>query len=436
LSTPVTGVDNVGGLVGYNSGSVTVSFSTGPVSGSNAVGGLVGYNGGSIATTYSEGAVEGSGDYVGGLVGGSGDQGLVQSSFWDTDASGQATSTGGTGKATPEMRTAQTFLEAGWDFVGETANGMEDVWRIDEGLDCPKLRWEATGEWSLSKTLVPSSAGDERISPGDPVTYSIVLDTLGLGMDLTQVQVVDYLPEDVDFVAAEAGPPDGLYDPAQHTVTWLVPSVADGSSVELRVLVTVREAVAPGTRIVNLAAVSSDQKPPRTASAAFATAASGTGSLEFADAALKSEVARALNVPDPNVSDMLRLTELDVSGKGITDLSGLENARNLKWFYAQGNQIVDLEALSGLVSLERVYLTNNPLQASAFEVVSGWVNLQFLQLDYTNDEIEDIPPAWVTNLRKLAVLNVRGNERLRKGDPWVPGMRAICQGNGGSLLVD
>ena len=34
-------------------------------------------------------------------------------------------------------------LDAGWDFVGETANGTEDLWWILEGKDYPRLWWEA-----------------------------------------------------------------------------------------------------------------------------------------------------------------------------------------------------------------------------------------------------------------------------------------------------
>ena len=62
--------------------------------------------------------------------------------FWDIQTSGQATSAGGTGKTTAEMQTAKTFLDAGWDFVGETANGTEDIWWINEGKDYPRFVWE------------------------------------------------------------------------------------------------------------------------------------------------------------------------------------------------------------------------------------------------------------------------------------------------------
>jgi len=79
---------------------------------------------------------------VGGNSPSIGDEGVVGDCFWDIQTSGQAASAGGTGKTTAEMQTASTFLDAGWDFVDETANGMEDIWWIDEGKDYPRLWWE------------------------------------------------------------------------------------------------------------------------------------------------------------------------------------------------------------------------------------------------------------------------------------------------------
>jgi len=57
----------VGGLVGFNNGTIITSYSTGTVSGSAVVGGLVGFNDGIITTSYSAVTVSGSGS-VGGLV--------------------------------------------------------------------------------------------------------------------------------------------------------------------------------------------------------------------------------------------------------------------------------------------------------------------------------------------------------------------------------
>jgi hypothetical protein len=144
-----TGGDDVGGLVGDNGGTVTDCYSTGAVSGNSFVGGLVGQNSADVTHCYSTGAVSSTGWGVGGLVGSnptdeSGETlGRATVCFWDTQTSGQATSAGGTGKTTAEMQTAKTFLDAGWDFVAETANGTADLWWILEGKDYPRLWWEA-----------------------------------------------------------------------------------------------------------------------------------------------------------------------------------------------------------------------------------------------------------------------------------------------------
>ncbi|MBM4027766.1 MAG: hypothetical protein FJ280_20555 [Planctomycetes bacterium] len=93
-----------------------------------------------VVRSYSAGTVLGR-RYTGGLVAVA--QGQVTDCFWDIETSGQLLSGGGSGKTTTEMRMAKTFLDAGWDFVGETANGTDDIWWIDEGKDYPRLWWEA-----------------------------------------------------------------------------------------------------------------------------------------------------------------------------------------------------------------------------------------------------------------------------------------------------
>ena len=173
-----TGKENVGGLVGNNRGSVKASYSYADVEGRIAVGGLVGRCApGEIVNCFAHGNVAGQW-YVGGLVGsnGSGSRGRtgtirncysasaslegsqkggllgadwggeVLNCFWDIETSGLTTSYGGEGKTTAEMQTAGTFLDAGWDFAGETGNGTEDTWWILEGQDYPRFWWEPTQE--------------------------------------------------------------------------------------------------------------------------------------------------------------------------------------------------------------------------------------------------------------------------------------------------
>ncbi|MHC4489528.1 MAG: GLUG motif-containing protein [Planctomycetota bacterium] len=141
----------VGGLVGSNLGTISNSYSTAGVWGEGYVGGLVGLNrrvciqgtpptcySGTIINCYSTASVSG-GYRVGGLVGLK--YGEVSASFWDIETSGQTTSDGGTGLPTDQMQMADTFTDAGWDFVGETVNGIEDIWFIPQ-QDYPHLWWE------------------------------------------------------------------------------------------------------------------------------------------------------------------------------------------------------------------------------------------------------------------------------------------------------
>jgi hypothetical protein len=155
----INSANKLGGLVGENGtvdnyyGFIMNCYSTGNVNGgpgSSELGGLVGYNNNysNISKCYSIGAVTGEVDF-GGLVGGN--SGTVTASFWDIYTSGLTDSDGGTGKTTAEMKTESTFTNAGWDFVGETANGTEDIWWILENITYPKF--------NLQRKLPPGSGG-------------------------------------------------------------------------------------------------------------------------------------------------------------------------------------------------------------------------------------------------------------------------------------
>ncbi|MBN2829712.1 MAG: T9SS type A sorting domain-containing protein, partial [Candidatus Cloacimonetes bacterium] len=59
----------------------------------------------------------------------------IDACFWNTETSGITTSTSGTGITTLEMQDMGTFLAAGWDFVGETANGTDNYWDMTPGYN-------------------------------------------------------------------------------------------------------------------------------------------------------------------------------------------------------------------------------------------------------------------------------------------------------------
>ena len=182
----VNGRDHVGGLVGWNEGSITACYINGSVNGDRFVGGLVGAGAGalgSITNSYAIVGVKGFDDvgalvgsascritacYATGLVSGFNVHGLIgwgvvskiSACFWDVETTGQTDSYGGTGKTTAEMKTRSTYTDAGWDFVGETDNGTEDTWSICEGTNYPRLTWQIpTADW-----LCPDGVGMEDFS--------------------------------------------------------------------------------------------------------------------------------------------------------------------------------------------------------------------------------------------------------------------------------
>ncbi|WP_143559242.1 hypothetical protein [Alkalispirochaeta americana] len=109
--------------------TVDASYALGNVSGSGGVGGFVGSAQGRITGSYSVGRVEG-GDSSGGFAG-SARFGVVLNSFYDEETSGRRDSEIVLPRPTEHMKTKQTFLDAGWDFVGEDENGTEGIWNID-----------------------------------------------------------------------------------------------------------------------------------------------------------------------------------------------------------------------------------------------------------------------------------------------------------------
>jgi hypothetical protein len=133
----VSGHREVGGLAGKTIDEQSVisnCYSKGGVNGDKYVGGLVGQvQSGRAFNSYSTGSVSGGEDF-GGFTGYIRVLGGVIHCFWDTETSGQTSSPGGTGKTTVEMKTISTFTDAGWDF--------NSIWTICDEMDYPVLLWQ------------------------------------------------------------------------------------------------------------------------------------------------------------------------------------------------------------------------------------------------------------------------------------------------------
>jgi hypothetical protein len=179
-TTEVSGIRDVGGIVGSNFGRVHNCSSSGQVTGSRHIGGLVGSNNysapwntakGEIVNSYSTCLVSGSTN-VGGLCGSSADETIitncyatgrvtgdaipggllgdnsgasVSGCFWDQQTSGLSVSAGGTGLLTSQMQDPATYRNAGWDLQG--------IWVVEEG-DYPNLQWESVFSSPQKPTVV------------------------------------------------------------------------------------------------------------------------------------------------------------------------------------------------------------------------------------------------------------------------------------------
>ena len=95
--------------------------------------------------------VTASNNFVGGLVGRNGSAGIVTSSYWDTQATGQNASAGGTGQTTAQLKSA---LPTGFD---------PTVWASSPNVNSgyPNLLWQFVGSTSRTTTTL-------RPAPGSP----------------------------------------------------------------------------------------------------------------------------------------------------------------------------------------------------------------------------------------------------------------------------
>ena len=111
------------------------------------------------------------------------------------------------------------------------------------------------------------------------------------------------------------------------------------------------------------------------------------------------------NLSDISVlSGLTNLTQLYLSYNQITDISPLLSLTNLTQLYLGNNQIVDISPLSGLTNLTQLYLRDN--QIADISPLLGLTNLTGLSLHV--NQIADISP--LSGLTNLTDLSLRDNQ--------------------------
>ncbi|MDP9954365.1 hypothetical protein J2X97_000002 [Epilithonimonas hungarica] len=130
----ITGTNTVGGIVGIiYYGEITNSYSSSDLFGNSQIGGLAGdATSAVIRNSYARGKITGNSSLKGLLSGDLSSSTVVTNSFWNKDISGIDTSVGGgSGLSAAEMLVKNTYTSNGWDFVDETINGTQNIWKMD-----------------------------------------------------------------------------------------------------------------------------------------------------------------------------------------------------------------------------------------------------------------------------------------------------------------
>ncbi len=182
-SGEISGGTVVGGLAGvsFSNALITNCYSTCSVSGTIDIGGLLGYADYTVIRyCFATGLVVGTNNY-GGLVGAD-NSSFVQNCFYDSETT-LATNNGmGTPKTTLEMQTQSTFTDAGWDFITEITNGINDYWETNLVYNnmYPFLSWQTPPEINIKGNNLNIASGDNTTSSDDYTLIGGVLYNSGL----------------------------------------------------------------------------------------------------------------------------------------------------------------------------------------------------------------------------------------------------------------
>ena len=105
---------------------------------------------------------------------------------------------------------------------------------------------------------------------------------------------------------------------------------------------------------------------------------------------------------------MQALTYLDAQNRGITDITGLEFATNLRELYLGQNPITDLHPLSDLITLESLHIwaISPALSSLDLRPLAGLINLKELSLE--RNGISDI--RLLARLKQLRLLRLSSNQ--------------------------
>jgi len=236
----VSGAGRTGGLIGDANGLVCDCYSQVVAYGPNDVGGLIGRNRGQVHHSYwavpkSTGMSKVEANF-GALIGHNEVEGTVTGGLWLSDADlGNYGSAAGTGR--DDLKVVETFLEAGWDFVGEDENGTDDIWSAHKKgkSDYPFLWWEENAtDLRLLESMVDPNSGEQVYVLED------ASELCWIGHNPRYMGGTFELAGDLDLtgyafspIGSEAYPFRGVFDGKSHMINNLCYEAPDQNDVGL-----------------------------------------------------------------------------------------------------------------------------------------------------------------------------------------------------------
>ena len=175
---------NSGGLVGRlenSSASIHSSYSTAYVDGGIAAGGLLGRaENTAVRNSYATGKVVGTlTSHTGGLIGTQGGiTANITNNYWDTSASGQSTSAGGsgvTGKTTRQLQTPTGYngIYANWNANLDGVTGNDDPWAFGNKMQYPMLDYDGMSTTPQNSQAMGRSANWNAPIVGERVSVCL-----------------------------------------------------------------------------------------------------------------------------------------------------------------------------------------------------------------------------------------------------------------------
>jgi len=128
---------------------------------------------------------------------------------------------------------------------------------------------------NLSKNIIGGTIDKlEGAAVGDTIVYGICFDNKDNDYTVTNVSIVDALPQEVNFVTADGDGVFGYYDAMTHSYRWSYTSLEQGfPGTCLTLVVQVNQGAIPSTTITNSVTINSDETDPSTASVDVVTEA-------------------------------------------------------------------------------------------------------------------------------------------------------------------